>query len=505
MRLAIRTDASLQIGTGHLMRCLALADALRAQGADIRFIARELQGAPLQAICDHGYRLESLPSPNTAATAGNGCAHAHWLEVPQMVDAEQTRERLEAAGGADLLIVDHYALDVAWERAQRAVARRICVLDDLADRLHDCDLLLDQTPKDASRYYTKVPAGCGLMLGPAYALLRTEFSRWRSKMSARSGRVRRLLVCFGGVDAANHTARVLEALQRLKQLDLQLDVVAGMANPHVDELRRLCAQMSKARFLLAPRNLAELMAQADLAVGAGGVMTWERACLGLPTLAVVVADNQRPVMEALAASGHIACVELAEFTPERVAAVLEELIAEPGRLHEMRRRNLALVDGRGCERAARVLIPPTINLRIAVESDRSALFLWRNDEEVRRHSNDPQPISRETHGRWFSETLKNRRKILLIAEHKDQGAVGVLRYDLGGSEARISIYLVPGCGGRGYGPAILRAGQHWLQQHRPRVLCVSAEILPGNTASRRAFEEAGYRLERSLFRQSLRA
>lgn len=487
------------------MRCLALAEVLRARGAEIHFISRELRGNILDTLRNSGHHLHVLPQPSASGLdADNGTTHAHWLEVTETADTEETQAVLQALGGVDLLVVDHYALAMAWEKRMRRHARSVFVLDDLADRPHDCDLLLDQTPNAQPRYAGRVPGRCRLLTGPDYAVLRAEFAQKHRETTPRAGTVRRMLVCFGGVDAANYTGRVIEALRFMNPAGVQADVIAGLANPHADQLRQQCADISQIRFIQAPPNLAALMAQADLAVGAGGVMLWERACLGLPALTVIVADNQRPVMRALTDGGQIVALETAEATPKNFAQALDSLIAQPGKLSEMSRLNHQLVDGRGCERLARILMPPQVRLRAAEESDRDRLFQWRNTEEVRQSSKNQDPIPREVHDRWFSSTLSNPDRVLLVAEH-EVGPVGVLRYDLNSSDALVSIYLVPGQAGRGYGPAILLAGKQWLRQHHPKTRQVNAEILPQNSASRRAFEEAGYKLEHSIYRQSLHA
>jgi len=355
MKIAIRTDASSQIGTGHVMRCLALAEVLHQRGADIHFISRELAGNVFAVIRQHGHSLHALPPVSDPVSAGNGTAHAHWLEAPAADDAEQTLAVLKKLGGVDVLIVDHYALDAAWEKPMRAAVTTLCVVDDLADRRHDCDLLLEQTPDAQTRYENLVPLNCRMLMGPSYALLRSEFVSWHHKAKPRDGTVRRLLVCFGGVDAVNNTGRVVEAIRILKRPELQVDVVAGMANPHVATLREQCADLTNVRVLHAPANLAELMAQADLSVGAGGVMLWERVCLGLPTLAVVAAENQRLVMQSLAQSGQIFTLEPHEMVPEHLARTLDDILSQADALKTMSRLNYQQVDGAGAARVAEAL------------------------------------------------------------------------------------------------------------------------------------------------------
>ena len=472
MRVAIRTDASRRIGTGHVMRCLTLAQALREGGADVLFLSRELDGHLCDRVEQAGFAVARLRTPAKARSAGNRTAHAHWLELDWRDDASECLAALGGRGPADWLVVDHYALDARWHEALAPAAPRVLVLDDLADRPHACDLLLDPSlPASAERYAARVPEGCGLLLGPDYALLRDEFIEARAKVRARSGAVRRVFVSFGGIDAGNHTGKAVEAI---RQLGLKADVLAGRS------------------------NIAELMAAADLGVGAGGVMAWERIAVGLPSLAVVVAANQAHSVAGLAQAG---CVE--PCAPDELHQRLAALVARPERLHEMSARCLALLDGRGARRVARAMAAPRVELRDAVLADRDPMFAWRNDADVRRYFMDPSPVPREAHERWFAAVLADPNRHLMIAQAHGH-AVGVLRYDVAGASAKVSIYLVPGHDGHGFGPAILRAGAQWLRAHRAEVATVQAEVHADNRNSQRAFLEAGYRPQQGGFRQVLR-
>ena len=213
--VAIRVDAGPQIGTGHLMRTLTLADALRQKGAQVRFVSRNLPLYLQQLLESKGHEFVGLPVAPVAAVTGD-LAHSHWLNVSQVRDAEDTREALSDVSW-EWMILDHYALDARWEGPLRACARRVLVIDDLADRVHDCDALLDQNlyPDMERRYVGKVPASTTLLLGPRYALLREEFSRLRVDQISRDGEVHRVLVLLGGTDAHNHTRKVIHGLSQL--------------------------------------------------------------------------------------------------------------------------------------------------------------------------------------------------------------------------------------------------------------------------------------------------
>lgn len=327
MRIAFRTDASVEIGSGHLMRCLTLADQLRSEGAEAAFICRDLPGGMFDLLNARGYQSVKLPM----VKAGND---------PQQFDAWET---IKAAcrlfpDGVDWLVVDHYQLDAVWERLLRPHAHRLMVIDDLANRPHDCDLLLDQNyyQNMERRYEGLVPRGCVTLLGPAYVLLRPEFVEARKKLKARDGTVRRILIFFGGSDPANHTRKALEAIKLIDSPDISVDVVVGAANPHRNEIESLCHEMPCVEYHCQVSNMAELIAAADIAVGAGGATTWERCALGLPALTVVFADNQLQTTLDLEQIGVTEFLGWADkITASDLAEAIERLIKDPARLKNL--------------------------------------------------------------------------------------------------------------------------------------------------------------------------
>ncbi len=344
MRIAIRVDASRKIGTGHFMRCLTLADALKQRGADIRFISRHMPEHLRDMLNAKGYDFASLNSiPGEEAT--DDLTHAHWLGISQSVDAQDTVQALSDQAW-DWLIVDHYALDARWEKALRNLARRILVIDDIADRRHDCDALLDQNfyTNMESRYIGKVPAHCQLLLGPRYALLREEFRQLREQAKPRIGPVKRILIFFGGVDAGNYTGRAIEALANIGMPDLHVDVVIGAQHPGREQIESACAGYGFVCHVQTNR-MAELMAAADLALGAGGSATWERCCLGLPGIVFAVAENQQQASKDLANHGATYLGKSEMFFAEIERAVTHLLASD--RLHKMSVTAACLADGQG--------------------------------------------------------------------------------------------------------------------------------------------------------------
>lgn len=363
-RILFRADAGLEIGTGHVMRCLTLADALRAEGADTVFVTREHRGHVIPAIAGRGHRIQVLPG-NTGTPYGAHLApppHTRWLEADWRADAAATRSALEA-GGAGWLVVDHYALDAQWQEAALPPGVSLLVLDDLADRPHRADVLLDQNAgREASDYEGRVPAGCDLRIGPAHALLRPEFARLRPEALARREALTRpetLLITLGGIDKDNATGAVLDALAQAPAAQgLRITVVMGGSTPHLDAVRaRAAAMPMPTEVAVGVPDMARRMMLADLCIGAVGSTAWERCALGLPTLQVVLADNQVDAARAMATRGLSLALPFPD-APEfatALAAGLDQL-SGAGAYRAMARAAATLTDGSGAARLARTLL-----------------------------------------------------------------------------------------------------------------------------------------------------
>jgi len=355
VKIAFRVDASVQIGSGHVVRCLTLADALSERGAETIFICREHPGNLCELIESRGHRISRLPSPE-GKFRGRWNQHAPWLGVDRQQDAKETLAAISAAGeDFDWLVIDHYAIDVEWGCRFRTVVDRIAVIDDLADRPHDCDLLLDQNLYHdmESRYEGLLPARCRQLLGPKYALLRPEFARQRRCLRPRDGRVRRILIFFGGSDLTNETEKALEAIRGADLGEVAIDVVVGSGNPHRERIESLCRSLPQADFHCQVSNMAELMASADLFLGAGGSTSWERFSVGLPSLVVAVAYNQEALSRDLGDMGLVVYLGRSEdVNSETVKKYLEKMLSCPDILMNLQNSAMEIVDGSGAERVA---------------------------------------------------------------------------------------------------------------------------------------------------------
>jgi len=304
MNIAIRVDASKKIGTGHFERCLTLANQLNPFCSKIIFICRHLFDHLKNTLIKNGYQCVILNSPQNRHSYPENF-HSHWLGVSQKQDALDCREIL-SENLWDWIVVDHYALDYSWESLLRNISRKILVIDDLADRKHNCDLLLDQNfyKNKEIRYSKKIPTNCKMLLGPKYALLRKEFNYFHSKVKLRAEKPEKLLVFFGGVDSHNYTVKIIDILCKISIFKFSVDVIIGSNHPKKSEIISKCRLFNFTCHVQTNR-MAELLSEADIAIGAGGTVTWERICCLLPSIVITTAENQILPMKELADVGII--------------------------------------------------------------------------------------------------------------------------------------------------------------------------------------------------------
>ncbi len=344
--VAFRADASVGIGTGHVMRCLTLADELRRSGYSCLFICRSAQGEMTSEIERRGHRVVTLPRVSSLAQTADSPERDHWLGVDYQRDAQETIRALVGLDTTpDWLVVDHYGIDARWENEVAPFVTQILVIDDLANRPHSCAMLLDQNlyQQMNQRYEHLVDPGCISLLGPHYALLRNEFQQARSFLRPRTGEIQRLFVFFGGIDQANMTYCALKAISQLSDLNLSGDIVVGIGNPHLNEIESVLSNLPEFRLHVQSADVARLMASTDLSIGAGGTTTWERAYLGLPSISVVVAENQREMTDAAARAG--TCINLGWFeqvTEASIAKAIRSAIGSPQVMRKMSRQALAI-------------------------------------------------------------------------------------------------------------------------------------------------------------------
>ena len=357
--IVFRVDASVLIGSGHVMRCLTLAEELSQGGAEVGFISRNHEGSLNDLICNKGFKLYELPAAASQVMSNNSTRgeYAAWLGTSQEDDASDTIEILKEIQ-PDWLIVDHYAIDEAWERFVRPYVKKTMVIDDLADRKHECDLLLNQNyvKGEHQRYADLIPPSCTTLLGPQYALLRKEFTKARENLKPRDGSVNRVFVFFGGVDPDNMTGKALEALSAPEFSQIYADVVIGAANPYRAAISNAVKQRPQTTLHVQVGTIAELMAKADLALCAGGTTTWERFCLGLPSLVVTIADNQVPFTRDLHQDGLLRWLGTSqEVNTHTLRKRVMQALQDNDRNLQEAKKGMKFVDGNGAKKVAEII------------------------------------------------------------------------------------------------------------------------------------------------------
>ncbi len=508
MQFLIRADASLQIGSGHIMRCLTLAHKLRQHHHRVAFITRAHQGHLADAIRQQDFDCILLPLPNSATPfappqrqpcpfvqifdlgiKGYAAAqrarlktqalpHAAWLSTTQAQDLANCAPHIRALA-PDWIICDHYALSAPWHTAARAISRsKIMVIDDLHDRPHDADLLLDQNHAHTARDYSRlVPPSCRILAGTRYALLRDEFAQHRATSLhqraesqlrqpetalPQNPNTQTLLINLGGVDKDNHTLAVLQALSAYvsgslktsaaethQPPPLRATIIMGATAPHLASVRHYAATAPYPSQVIANApNMAELMTQATWAIGAAGSTSWERCALGVPTLLLTIADNQRPIAAQLQSAGAALALEANQIPRPAFQAALAHLM-QPENQHRISQAAAQLCDAHGAERVARHLAQlataPQANLRPATAADCDRIHTWRNHPSIRRMMFNPDPIPLPQHQTWFAAQLTNPNfKMYVYTLNGTPQGYGSLKR-IAPNEYEWGFYLAPDC------------------------------------------------------------
>lgn len=499
MHIAIRVDASIHIGTGHLMRCLTLAEALRSKGAEVVFVCREHPGHLCEMVakkCFEVITLEAGLNNDPCQADVPVLAHAHWLWTSQSADAEQTIQALKNSAPWNWLIVDHYALDYRWEIAMRAVADKIMAIDDLGDRKHDCDLLLDQNyfQDPAKRYKALLPEHCETLLGPRLALLRPEFRQARKFCRTRGNGAARVLLYFGGNDQNNLTGKALKALCDKSLRHLLVDAVIGLNNQYQEELEKQIEQRPGTRLHVQPEHFTELMLRADLCIGAGGTTTWERLCLGLPSLVITVSANQDPFTAELHQDGLITWVGREQDVSEVDIKNCVQTAIDKSQTDAFFSDALRPVDGLGVMRVAEKLIPTSrddLSLRQANQEDIELFYFWANDPLVRQNSFNQKPIAWDEHTYWFKAKLESSLCQIWVMQTSSGLPIGQVRFDIDKKVANISYSLDPIARKRGWGVKLVQLGIEKIST-LTNINIIQGKVKYDNHGSSKIFNQLGF-------------
>jgi UDP-2,4-diacetamido-2,4,6-trideoxy-beta-L-altropyranose hydrolase len=472
-QILFRADAS-SMGIGHVMRCLALAQAWLDAGGHATFLAAEMPAALAERL-----RLEGV---NVVQHVG-------------LVGGEEDAQRTVATArelGTTWVIADGYGFSQGWQQIVKDGGARLLLCDDGGRTGGSyANLILDTNPHARPEDYSGSQAR--LLLGLRYALMRREFLRWRD-WSRDTSRANRVLVTLGGADAENVSLRILRALDWLPGPPLEIAVLLGPANPHGPELQAFAVGTHhRIRLHADALDVAAWMAWADVAISAGGSTTWERAFMGLPSSTLVLADNQFEVARAAEKAGiNRNLGPVAALDDETLSDAVQTLLEDEPARARMAQRGRELVDGEGVERVLMHLTDANMRLRPVRSADAKLLWLWANDPSVRRASFTERPISWEEHLQWFARKRRESGCLLYIGVDAQDAPLGQVRIDgHAEGEAEIHISVAGERRGQGWGGRLLRAAVERAGRELP-VRRVHAYIKPENGNSLRAFTEAGF-------------
>ena len=490
--LFIRADASAELGAGHIMRMLALAQAWRGEGGAAVFLCALLPDLLAERLRAEGFTVVRLPPTATQSADAQATLAAieHQLSVFKFPVSGLKFQVSDA-----WLLADGYHFGPEFQQVIKAGGVRLLVVDDNGENSdYVCELVLNQNLHAAESFYARRTAQTRLLLGSRYALLRSEFLAARKQARVIPPIAHRLLVTLGGSDPGNMTGQVLASLAALGQMEGELVVVLGGGNPRGAELEHAAQALpwTTVRVLRNVSDMSSLLQQADLAVTAGGSTCWEMCLLGLPMLVISIAENQRQLALGLGAAG-AACVvgHAGEFDPAALGRQLSNLWGDAVRRQALSTAARRIVDGLGAQRVLAALRGEELFLRPAAMEDAELLWNWANEPTIRAASFHPQPIPWETHLAWMQRKLGDERVMLLMAE-AGEGPVGVVRFEReADGSAVISVALAAAARGRGLGAKLVAAGtRRFVATTDGRV--IHAYIKPDNAASVSAFERAGF-------------
>jgi len=499
MRVIFRVDASLQIGTGHVMRCLTLAQMLKENGANVKFICRKHEGNLIDKIRSSGFNVSELDLL-LGDKVDHKLFHSHLLGTTQQQDAIDCVSALQPTK-IDWLIVDHYGIDEDWQKDLKVYCDQLMVIDDLADRKHQCDILLDQSFGRQQRdYETLVPTSCRLLLGPQYALIRPEFANWRQYSLERRTHptFKQLLINLGGIDVNNVTEQILKELEICNlPHDMKIIIVMGGSAPHLESIKSKADSLSyKIEVKVDVDNMAEIMANADIAIGAGGITTWERCCLGLPTLQIAIAKNQEFSNETLA--GHNAVKLLKEVRE------VANLLKDPGDWMKVVGGLAAQIcNGMGAykvfskianykitlEHFGKVELHNYVNLNV---DDKILALNMRNHPEIKRWMYNQDDISNESHFDFIKslEVDAERRYFLVKQKQRIIGSINFGQIDLHNS-VEFGLYTNPFDQLKGAG-RILEAAAIYYAFRELGVSKLKLEVLTNNERAINFYKKCGF-------------
>ena len=517
--VVFRVDASLQIGSGHVMRCITLANGLKKQGATVSFISREHIGNLNDFIKNQGFRVYELPllaSSDDLIVSKEQASklfHSAWLGVSQLEDIEECQKILQDLQ-VDWLVVDHYALDIQWEGALTEFCQNCMVIDDLGDRKHQCDLLLDQNYDSTQfKYQNLVPDSCLVLSGSKYALLRDEFAQWREVSLKRRTHFKfeHLLITLGGVDVDNVTGQILTSLKKCNlPKTLKITVVMGAMAPHLQSVKALAKSMPFVTEVKANvTNMAEVMTSADCAIGAAGATTWERCCLGLPTIQMVVAENQKQSANALAASGAVKLLNSLKELPGLVETAMDWM-----QVVSLKASNVC--DGLGVKRVidslnetSLIKVTQSQNLieikdYVALDSEEHRLVLkMRNASSIKRWMYHTDDITPQEHSKFIESLKDNQSKRYFLVNQADTilGGINLTEINSQNKTAELGIFVNPFLSIKGIGQLLIQQAFDYAYNTLD-LKTLKLEVFEDNERAIKAYLKSGFKIVESKLKNN---
>lgn len=486
------------------MRCLNLASTLRKRDGNSLFLCRDHAGNLVPLIRERGFDVRVLGggacgnSSVVGDTPSAADPHSSRLGTSWLTDADETIHAIAEWGRPDWIIVDHYGIDFQWERMLRQYSRRLMVIDDLADRLHECDLLVDQNlvANTRSRYNGKLPEYCCLLLGPRYAMLEPLYAELHGRAAPRHGKIRRILVYFGGADIGDLTGKTISAFLALGRNDVEMDVVLNPQSSYGESIRSQIAGVENVRLHMFLPSLSSLMRAADVSIGAGGITTWERCCLGVPSYVITLADNQIAGARELDRLGVIGWLgNASDLSVLDLTEAISNMLMKSSH-SDLSKRGLDLVDGLGCVRIADYLTAggdSRLRVRPACPDDEELILRWANDPVVRRNSFSPALIDAVAHHQWFSRCFANRASCCVFIVETEAGLpVGQVRFELSNEVWEVHYALDACVRGRGMGGVFLKAALSEFLIRVPSCTEILGRVKSGNLASQKVFKRLGF-------------
>ena len=475
--LLIRADASARIGTGHVMRCLALAQEFQRTVGRVLFVQAETTSAIERRLRAEGFVIASLDV------------------TPGSTEDARATVRLAREQDVTWIVADGYHFDAEYQRHLKENELRLLLIDDYGHAEHYwAHYVLNQNLSADPMLYKNREPYTRLLFGTKYVLLRQEFHRWRDWEREIPTVAHKVLVTLGGADPDNATSKIMEALLQIRDEQLECVVVIGGSNPHLEKLKAaICHLPSAIRLVVDATNMPELMAWADVAIAAGGTTSWELAFIGLPSVAIVLADNQAAIAASLEREGvSVNLGASTNVTIDRIADAVQSLLNDPDRRRQMSRSGRSLVDGLGVCRVITRMQAARLTLRRAGKEDCQLIWEWANDPEARAVSFSPDPIPWESHMRWYAGKADDPNCFFYVAANGSGHPLGQIRFERTGREAIVSVSLAPSARGKGIGSAlIVRGAEQFFAESNADL--VRAFIKMDNLASARAFEKADFK------------